>query len=103
MPRPASDPSPTSPRARRDPSTWNPLTLALLAALWMAVFANWPLWRAIAALPEMASLRGAVFIAGFAAAVGALTFGVLALFAWRWTATSIIALFLVAAAFGAHF
>jgi lipid A ethanolaminephosphotransferase len=88
---------------RRDPSTWNPLTLALLAALWMAVFANWPLWHAIAALPEMASLRGAVFIAGFAAAVGALTFAVLALFAWRWTATAIIALFLVAAAFGAHF
>ena len=88
---------------RRDPSTWNPLTLALLAALWMAAFANWPLWRAIAALPEMASLRGAVFIAGFAAAVGALTFAVLALFAWRWTATAIIAPFLVAAAFGAHF
>jgi lipid A ethanolaminephosphotransferase len=79
------------------------LTLALLAALWMAVFANWPLWRAIAALPEMASPRGALFIAGFAAAVAALTFALLALFSWRWTATALIALFLVAAACGAHF
>ena len=29
---------------------WNPLTLALLTALWIATAANWPLWRALFAL-----------------------------------------------------
>ncbi len=89
--------------ARSNRSAWNPLTLALLAALWLATLANWPLWRAMAQLPEMASLRGAVFIAGFAAIVAALTLAVTALLAWRWTIKPVIGLLLVSAALGAHF
>src|SRR5947207_12895447 len=81
----------------------NPLTVAVVTALWIAAFANWPLWRALAGLPEMASWRGALFIAAFAAAVAALTLAVLALFAWRWTIKPVAALFLLAAALGAHF
>jgi lipid A ethanolaminephosphotransferase len=81
----------------------NPLTLALLAALWIAFFANWPLWRALAALPEMASLRGGVFIAGFGLAIAALTLAWLSLFSWRVSIKPVIAIVLLAAAFGAHF
>ncbi|HMC15671.1 MAG TPA: phosphoethanolamine--lipid A transferase [Albitalea sp.] len=81
----------------------NPLSVAVLVASWIALFANWPLWRALAVLPEMASLRGALFIAGFGVMVAAVTTALLALFAWRWTLKPVAALLLIAAAFGAHF
>jgi lipid A ethanolaminephosphotransferase len=84
-------------------AAFDPLAVAVLTALWIALFANWPLWRALLALPEMASWRGALFIAGFAAAVAALTLALLALFAWRWTIKPLAAVFLLSAAFGAHF
>lgn len=82
---------------------WNPLTLAFGAALWMAVLCNGALWRALLALPETASLRGALFVAGFGLMIALLTGAVLALFAWRWTIKPAIAFFLVSAALGAHF
>ncbi len=81
----------------------NPLTLAVLAAIWIATLANWPLWRALAALPEMGSARGALFIGGFCVMVAALTTALLAIAAWRWTIKPVIALFLISAALGAHF
>ncbi|HJW12107.1 MAG TPA: phosphoethanolamine--lipid A transferase [Albitalea sp.] len=89
--------------ARPPRPTWNPLTLAVLAALWMAAFANWPLWRAMAQLPEMASWRGMLFIVGFGVIVAALTLAATALLAWRWTVKPVIALLLVSAALAAHF
>ncbi len=82
---------------------WNPLTLALLAGLWIAALPNWPLWRALLALPETHSPRGALFVAGFVLMVAALTFALLAPLAWRPTIKPAIALLLVAAALGAHF
>ncbi len=84
-------------------TSWNPLSLAAAVALWIALFANGPLWRALAALPEMTSWRGALFIGAFALAVAALTLAPLALLAWRWTIKPVAALFLVSAALGAHF
>jgi lipid A ethanolaminephosphotransferase len=85
------------------PSGWNPLTLALLAGVWMAALPNWPLWRALLALPETNSPRGALFVAGFAIMIAALTAALLALAAWRATIKPAIAILLVAAAFGAYF
>jgi len=85
------------------PSSWNPLTLALLASLWIALLANWPLWRALHALPEMQGGRGALFIAAFGVIVAGLTALVLTLAAWRWSIKLAIGIFLFAAAFGAHF
>jgi lipid A ethanolaminephosphotransferase len=82
---------------------WNPLTLAVLAGAWIAALPNWPLWRALLALPETASPRGAVFIVGFGLMVAALTALLLALCAWRATIKPAIALLLLAAAVGAHF
>ena len=89
--------------AERTARGWNPLTLALLAGVWIAALPNWPLWQALLALPETASVRGAVFVAGFGAMVAALTSALLALFAWRATIKPAIALLLLAAAVGAHF
>ena len=66
--------------AARDPGSWNPLTLALLASLWLATAGNWPLWRVLLALPENAGSHGALFAAGFAAMVAALTFVLLQYF-----------------------
>jgi lipid A ethanolaminephosphotransferase len=87
----------------RDARGWNPLTLALLAGVWIAALPNWPLWQALLALPETASVRGAVFVAGFGTMIAALTGALLALFAWRATIKPAIALLLLAAAVGAHF
>jgi len=80
-----------------------PLPLAFASGLWIAAAANGPLWRALAALPEMASWRGALFMAGFGIAIAALVAAVLSLFAWRRTIKPAAALLLLAAAVGAHF
>ena len=82
---------------------WNPLTIAFLAGLWTAALPNWPLWQALLALPETASLRGAIFIGGFALMIAALTGALLALLAWHATLKPAIAFLLLAAALGAYF
>ncbi len=82
---------------------WNPLTLAALAGLWMAALPNWPLWRALLALPETNSARGALFVVGFGVMIAALTALLLATLAWRATIKPAIAVLLIAAALGAHF
>ena len=82
---------------------WNPLTLVAIASLWMATLANWPLWSALARLPQSDSLRGALFIAGFAAIVACLTGLVLVLAAWPRLVKTVISVFVVVAAVAAHF
>ncbi|MGA0609201.1 phosphoethanolamine transferase [Caldimonas sp. KR1-144] len=86
--------------AQRD---WHPITLVFLAGLWIAAAANWPLWRALAALPEMHGLRFAVFGASMFVAVAALTALVLLPLSSRRVLRPAITLFLLAAAFGAYF
>ena len=82
---------------------WNPLTLAVLAGLWIAALPNWPLWQALLALPEVASTRGALFVVGFGVMIAALLTLLMAPFAWRYTIKPVISLLLLAAAFGAYF
>jgi lipid A ethanolaminephosphotransferase len=82
---------------------WNPLTLAVVSALWIAAFANWPLWQALLALPETGSTRGALFVTGFGLMIAALVTALLALAAWRFSIKPAITLFVLSAAFGAHF
>ncbi len=95
--RPVNSPLPA------DRPGWNPLTLAVAGAVWIASFANWPLWRAMLALPETSSGRGALFVVGFGMMIAALLTALLAFMAWRFTIKPAIALFVVSAAFGAHF
>ena len=85
------------------PEGWNPLTLAVLASAWIATLPNWPLWRALLALPETASTRGGLFVIGFGVMIAALLTALLALLAWRVTIKPAIAVLLLAAAFGAHY
>lgn len=54
-------------------------------------------------LPELALPHGIIVLAGFFGIVAASTFGLVALFAWRWTVKPVLAVLLIAAAFGAHF
>ncbi len=82
---------------------WNPLTLAVLAGVWIAALPNRALWQALLALPETHTTRGTLFVAGFGVMVAALTGALLALFAWRTTIKPAIVLLLIAAALGAHF
>ena len=86
-----------------EPRTWNPLTLAALAGVWIAALPNWPLWKALFALPETSSLRGVLFSIGFGLMIAALMTALLACFAWRLSIKPVIAFMLLAAAFGAHF
>jgi lipid A ethanolaminephosphotransferase len=94
---------PLSNRTRAATEGVNPLTLAALAGLWIAALPNWPLWRALLALPETQSTRGALFMLGFGVMIAALTTVLLAPLAWRATIKPAIAFLLLAAAFGAHF
>ena len=82
---------------------WNPLTLAVLASLWIAALPNWPLWQALLALPEVESTRGALFVIGFGVMIAALLTLLMAPFAWRYTIKPVITVLLLAAAFGAYF
>ncbi len=81
----------------------NPATLAVLAGLWLASVCNWPLWRALWALPEMHSGRGVLFLLSLGLMIAALAAAVLALLAWRRSIKPAIGALVLAAAFGAHF
>ncbi|MFN3860667.1 MAG: phosphoethanolamine transferase [Roseateles sp.] len=82
---------------RPDPT--RPLTQAWLAALWMGLLANWPLWRRLYALPGM----DLGFIIAFAAMVVCATGAVLSLLAWPRVIKTVLLLLLLAAGALAHF
>jgi lipid A ethanolaminephosphotransferase len=90
--------SSASPSTARDP-----VTVAALAGLWTAALPNWPLWRALVALPETASLRGAVFLVGFGLMIAAVCTALLLPWAWRRTIKPAAAVLFVSAALGAHY
>lgn len=81
----------------------NPLSLLVAAALWIATVGNWPLWRAVLALPEFAGAGGVMFALVFAGMVAALTVGLLALVAWPRMLKPVLTMALLASAAGAHF
>ena len=60
------------------PDTTRPLTQAWLAALWMGLLANWPLWKQLQTLPGI----NLGFTLAFAGMVIAATGAVLSLLAW---------------------
>ena len=82
---------------------FSPWVCVLLAALWMAVVGNLPLWRALAALPELGNARGLAFGLAFGVGVMAMLVMVLALFTWRWTLKPAVAICVLTAAGGAYF
>ena len=80
-----------------------PATLIVGVALWLALVANLPLWRQLAALPELANARGLAFGLAGGLIVAGLNVLVLTLCAWRWTLKPVLALFLVTGAAVAYF
>lgn len=81
------------------PDTSRPLTQAWLAALWMGLLANWPLWKLLPSIPDV----GPGFVVAFAGMVTAATGALLSLLAWpRFIKGLLIALLFIAAAL-AHF
>ncbi len=81
------------------PDTSRPLSQAWLAALWMGLFANWPLWRQLHALPDV----GAGFVVAFAGMVVCATGAVLSLLAWPRLVTAALVVLLFSAGALAHF
>ncbi|MBA3774852.1 MAG: phosphoethanolamine--lipid A transferase [Betaproteobacteria bacterium] len=99
-------PSPRAALRRSVPSARegrNPLTIAALLSLWLAGPANWPLWDALYALPDVQGWRGVSFALALGGMVAAALFLLLIPLAWRWTFKPAIALLLLAAAVDAHF
>ena len=82
---------------------WSPLALSWLAALWMGVLANWPLWQRMLALPELQGAKGWGFVAVFAGIVITLHAGLLSLLAWPRLFKPVLTLCLLSAAAAAHF
>lgn len=81
------------------PDTSRPLTQAWLAALWMGLLANWPLWKQLLALPGI----GPGFTLAFAGMVVAATGAVLSLLAWPRLIKGVLALLLLAGGALAYF
>ena len=81
----------------------NPLTVAVLVSLWLASVANWPLWRALFELPELASERGVLYILRLGLMIAGISLALLALGAWRRCIKPLSMVLLVLAAAGAHF
>ena len=79
------------------------MNIAVLTALWLASVGNLALWKAFAALPELANWQGLAFGVAFGVGIAAILCMVFSVFAWRWTFKPVLTLFLLAAASGAYF
>ncbi len=77
--------------------------VAAWIGLWLATVSNYPLWRALVALPEFQGLRSVAFAAAFAVAIAASLVALTSIFAWRWTLKPMLSFLLLAAAAGAYF
>ncbi|MDP3522437.1 MAG: DUF1705 domain-containing protein, partial [Hydrogenophaga sp.] len=85
--------------AKPRPALW--LTTAL--ALWLATVGNLPLWRALWTLPDLAGLRGGLFMLGAALFVAATLVVVLAPLSWPRLSKPLALLCLATAAGSSHF
>ncbi len=81
------------------PDTSRPLTQAWLAALWMGLLANWPLWKQLQAQPGI----GIGFTLAFAGMVVAATGAVLSLLAWPRLIKGVLVVLLLSAGSLAYF
>jgi len=86
---------------RPDPD--RPLSQAWLAALWMGLLANWPLWKQLHGLADIAGARGLVFMVALAGMVTAAIGALLSLLAWPRLIKGLLVALLLASAALAHF
>jgi lipid A ethanolaminephosphotransferase len=81
----------------------SPLALTLLTSLWLASACNLALWREIHRLPGLTSAQAMTLTTVMGLLITLVTTAVLSLAAWRWTHKPLLAVFCLAAAFGAYF
>jgi lipid A ethanolaminephosphotransferase len=81
----------------------HPSRLIVLASLWLATLCNLPLWRAVAALPDVHGPRGWGFMLAFMVLVAAANVAVAGLLAWGRLLKPVLALMVLAAAAGVYF
>ena len=81
----------------------SPTLVVLLAAVWLASVGNLALWRALAALPELAGGRGLAFGIALGVMVAALHVLLFSLICWRGLLKPVLTLFLLVAAGCAYF
>nr|WP_255719255.1 phosphoethanolamine--lipid A transferase [Pelomonas sp. P8] len=81
------------------PDTSRPLSQAWLAAAWMGLLANWPLWQQLNTLPGV----GVGFTLAFAGMVTAATGAVLSLLAWPRLIKGVLVVLLLASGALAYF
>jgi lipid A ethanolaminephosphotransferase len=74
-----------------------------VAALWMSIAANLPLWRRLLALDMLAGVQGALFAAAMLVILWAGLTLLLGAFAWRLSLKPTITLLLLVGAFASHF
>ena len=82
---------------------WSFFRLTLVLSLWLAVVGNLPLWRALSGLPELAGVRGALFVVALVLWIGAALVLVFSLLAWPRLFKPAAAALLLTAAASAHF
>ncbi|RZL38977.1 MAG: phosphoethanolamine--lipid A transferase [Rubrivivax sp.] len=81
------------------PDTTRPLTQVWLAALWMGLLANWPLWQQLHGMDDVRPF----FIVAFAGMVTAATGALLSLLAWPRLIKGVLVVLLLSAGALAHF
>jgi len=95
--------APNDAAAARGRRSLGPVVVLLLAAVWIASAGNLALWRAMAALPELAGGRGLAFELAFGVMIAAMHALLFALAGWRWVLKPVLTVFLLSAAAGAYF
>jgi len=81
----------------------HPARVIVLISLWLATACNVPLWRAVLDLPGERGLGRIAFLLAFMVLVCAGNVAVLGLLAWRFTLKPVLAIAVLAAAFGCYF
>ena len=100
---PFSDSSTSRSRQAGAARTRSPLTLAWLAALWIGVLGNWPLWQRMSGMPDYAGPSGQLFVVVFAGIVVLVLAACFSLLAWRVAVKPLLTLMLLLTAPLAYF
>jgi lipid A ethanolaminephosphotransferase len=82
---------------------WRAATLILLVSAWLALVGNWPLWRTVWPLPELAGVRGTVFAVGLFIWIVAALHTLLSLLAWKRVLRPVLLMLLLTAAGNSYF
>ena len=81
----------------------SPITLVVIASLWLGVLGNLALWRNLINLPDLTGWHGVLFGLAFALIISSFVAALLFLLTWRITLKPAISLLLLLSAFATHY